>query len=130
MGARKKALVIDDDESFGMLMEAMLEDYFEVTRLTDASVAIKTVLAGKPDVILTDVMMPNVSGIEVLRELAADPETRAIPVMVLTGSHFNSSTEELFRQEGNVKGFLSKTMPLTMLLDRVLKFCPAEKGGE
>ena len=73
----------------------------------------------KPDIILMDVMMPKVSGIEMLRLLLSEEDARKIPVLVLTGSHFNASTENLFRQEGNVKGFLSKTTPIDLIVSAV-----------
>lgn len=126
MAEKKRIIVIDDDQDFSMLMQCLLEDRFEVTQLSDGLEAVKKAASEKPDLIMTDVMMPGISGIEVLRTLAMEEETRGIPVLVLTGSHFNPSTEQLFKQEGNVRGFLSKTLPLELILQRVVKIC----GGQ
>lgn len=119
MENKKKILVVDDTPSFCQLLQCAFEDEYDVVIAEDGAACVKAAAALKPDIILTDVMMPNVSGIELLRMLLSDEDTRKIPVLVLTGSHFNESTENLFRQEGNVKGFLSKTTPIDLVVSAV-----------
>jgi CheY-like chemotaxis protein len=119
MGERKKILVVDDNPSFAQLVQCAFEDNYDVTVATDGAAGIKTAAVLKPDIILTDVMMPNTSGIEMLRMLLGDADTRRIPVIVFTGTHFNNSVENLFKQEVNVKGFLSKTTPVDVIITTV-----------
>ncbi|MDD5210620.1 MAG: hypothetical protein PHV36_14620 [Elusimicrobiales bacterium] len=57
---------------------------------------------------MMDVMMPNISGIEMTRMPVAEEETRNIPIIVLTGSHLDKGTTTIFKQERNVRHFLSK----------------------
>lgn len=109
---KKKILVVDDNENFSQLLQCALEDEFDVSTASDGLEGVKA--AGKllPDLILMDVMMPNVSGIEMARMLQAEEETKGIPLIVLTGSHMDKGVPDLFKQERNVKLFLSKTTPV------------------
>ena len=74
-------------------------------------------------------MMPDVGGIEVLRELQTDDETRNIPVLVITGTYFDKSMSELFRQESNCYEFMSKTAEMSYLRKKVEEII-AKKTGE
>lgn len=60
----------------------------------------------RPKVVLLDLRLPKVSGIEVLRRLKADPRTRAIPVVVLTSSRQDVDLQECYRLGAN--GYVSK----------------------
>jgi len=67
-----------------------------------------------------DVMMPNISGLEMLIILLSDDETKNIPVIVCTASHFDPSTEMVFKLENNVKGFLRKPCPVNILKQQIM----------
>ena len=80
-----KVLVVDDTPDMAMLMMRAVEDQgHEVSVAGDGRFALQMVSAERPDVILLDIMMPRMSGIEVLRELKANAELRAIPVILVT----------------------------------------------
>lgn len=104
----KKVLLVDDDADFSGLLRLSMEAEFAVFTASDGREGIKMAASLKPDLILMDVMMPNISGIELARMLNAEEETRKIPLIVLTASHADNGVPELFRQESNVKRFLSK----------------------
>lgn len=112
MGNRKKILVVDDNQNFSQLLECALEDDFTVFTAEDGEAGLKKASEILPDLILMDVMMPKMAGIELARLLTAEEETRSIPVIVLTGSNMDKGTPELFKQERNVRHFLSKTAPI------------------
>lgn len=116
---KKKILIVDDNPAFGQMIEMGLSEEFEIVRAFDGEEGLTMALAEKPDLILMDVMMPKVSGIEMLRNLLSDPDTRVIPVLVLTASQFDPSTRTLFEQESNVRGFLQKPCGLDMLHQRI-----------
>lgn len=109
---RKKVLVVDDDPDFRLLLECALEGEFEVFAALDGREGRELAAKVAPDIILLDVMMPGISGIELARMLVAEEETRDIPIIVLTASHAGKGVPELFRQERNVRGFLSKITPI------------------
>ncbi|HBB66701.1 MAG TPA: hypothetical protein DCZ93_05260 [Elusimicrobia bacterium] len=121
MGNRKKVLVVDDNQNFSQLLQCALEDDFEVFTAEDGRVGAKKAAEILPDIILTDVMMPDIAGIELTRMLVAEEETRDIPVIVLTGSRLDKGTPELFKQERNVRHFLSKTTPVMEIVSIVKK---------
>lgn len=121
MSDRKKVLVVDDNQNFSQLLQCALEDDFEIFSAADGLEGVKKATEVRPDIILMDVMMPNVSGIEMSRMLVAEEETRDIPIIVLTGSHLDKGTPALFKQEKNVRHFLSKATPVMEIVDIVRK---------
>ena len=80
-----KVLVVDDNPDMAKLMMRAVEDQgHEVFVAGDGQFALQMASAERPDVILLDIMMPRMSGIEVLRRLKANTELRAIPVILVT----------------------------------------------
>ena len=110
--AKKKILVVDDNVNFSQLLQCALEDDFEITTAADGLEGVKMAGELRPALIMLDVMMPKVSGIEMTRMLQAEEETKDIPLIVLTASHADKGVPDLFRQERNVKLFLSKDTPI------------------
>lgn len=116
----KLMLIIDDNVEF----RTMISDYFTDLEYTveiagDGREGLAKARAIRPDIILLDVMMPDIGGIEVLRSLQTEDETRVIPVLVITGTFFDKSMSELFRQESNCREFMSKTVELSYLEKKV-----------
>ncbi len=89
----KKILTIEDDNTFGtVLVESLKDEGFSVERIAeggDAAIA----LAKKfmPDLIVSDIMLPKLSGVETLRKLKADPLTSGIPVIMLSSLEHDES---------------------------------------
>lgn len=109
---KKKVLVVDDNVNFSQMLQCALEDDFEVTTAADGLEGMRLAGELRPALIMLDVMMPNVSGIEMARMLQAEDETKDIPLIVLTGSHADKGVPDLFKQERNVRLFLSKAVPV------------------
>jgi len=116
---RLKVLVVDDNVTFLQLAEMALAADHDVITASDGQEGMERAMKHRPDVILMDVMMPRVSGLEMLRMLLAEEETRGIPVIIMTASHFDPSTEQVFKQEMNVKGFLQKPCPVDVLKEAI-----------
>ena len=116
MANKIRVLVVDDNLNFLQLAQMALgTDDYEVHTATDGRDGFDQARLVKPDIILMDVMMPRVSGLELMRLLLADDEVKGIPILVMTASHFDPSTEQIFKQETNVKGFLQKPCPVDEL---------------
>jgi CheY-like chemotaxis protein len=118
-------LIIDDNVEF----RTMVSDYFTDLEFTveiagDGREGLAKAKAIRPDIILCDVMMPDIGGIEVIRNLQSDDDTRNIPVLVITGSFFDKNMSELFRQESNCREFMSKTVELSYLQKKVESLLP------
>ncbi len=92
-------LIVDDEPHIRLLLEQTLDELedhdIELTTATNGQEALDAVAAGAPDLILLDVMMPLVNGFDVCRTLKGDPETRSIPIMMLT-----AKGQDLDRQAG------------------------------
>ncbi|PYR89072.1 MAG: response regulator [Acidobacteria bacterium] len=91
-----RILVVEDDKFLRRACEASLRQRgFEVTSATEGDEGLRMARTEPyPDIVLLDLLMPKLPGIEVLRALRADPATAAIPVLILS----NSSREEDKRQ--------------------------------
>jgi response regulator RpfG family c-di-GMP phosphodiesterase len=84
-------LLVDDDAGLRELLRTTFEGFeVEVEEAADAADAAARVAATRPDVIVLDVMMPGIDGLEYCRRLKADPATRDIGVVLLTGSEGGS----------------------------------------
>jgi two-component system, chemotaxis family, chemotaxis protein CheY len=82
-----RILVIDDDATMRQLLRmhlAALQHSVEVA--ADASEAIRSILARTPDLIISDLNMPYMDGLELLKALRGDDITKAVPVIMITGS--------------------------------------------
>ena len=84
---RKKALVVDDNKDALMLEKILFEEVgFEVLEAQSASGGIGIARKEKPDVIIMDMRLPDMGGIEAARILRQDKETGCLPILFATGS--------------------------------------------
>jgi CheY-like chemotaxis protein len=82
-----RLLIVDDSPTVLSLLQLVFEgDNYEVATARDGMEGLEKVRHWKPDLIVTDSVMPNIDGFELLRILKSDPATREIPVIMLTGS--------------------------------------------
>jgi putative two-component system response regulator len=104
---RSRVLVADDTESIRSLFERLLTaDGHEVISAADGAAALDAVQRHRPDVIVLDVTMPFVDGLEVCRRLKADPDTRLTPVVLVTGQ--TGLDDRIKGIEAGADEFLSK----------------------
>ncbi len=89
---KDKLLVIDDDEVSRYLLRSMLaQTRFRVMEAESGEEGLRKSVEDVPDVIVLDIVMPDVQGFEVLRRLKADPRTAAIPVIIYTSKTLTDS---------------------------------------
>jgi PleD family two-component response regulator len=82
---RGNLLLVDDTPNNLRLLSAMLtEQGYEVRRVVNGQMALKTAQANPPDLILLDIKMPDMNGYEVCQRLKVDPVTRDIPVIFIS----------------------------------------------
>lgn len=85
MSEGKKILIVDDDLTLREMYEERLKfDGYVVIGASDGEEALKKAAEEMPDLILLDIMMPKMNGIDVFNRLRADESTKKIPVIVLT----------------------------------------------
>lgn len=81
-----KILVVDDEASIISMMKTSIElAGYEVVTASNGREALESVATERPDVVVMDVMMPEMDGFQALEKLKANPDTSHIPVVMLTG---------------------------------------------
>lgn len=99
----RSALVVDDDVfMLSALAELLEEDGFDVQTATNGFSALRRAIEARPSVILLDLMLPERSGAELLDDLRADPATRYLAVVLVTGFAERLTDVELTQFDGVV----------------------------
>lgn len=110
---RKRILVVDDEPGITRMLKRNLEDTgnYEVLGINNAATALAFAREFKPDLILLDVMMPQVSGDELASQIQAHPELEHIPIVFLTAL---ATPGEVSEHHGLIGGlpFLAKPVDL------------------
>lgn len=104
----KKVLIAEDEQNIASLIEDWLSNTYEVTVALNGKAALQKVKWEKPHAILMDIVMPDMSGYEVVRALQGDIETKGIPIIAMTAKAYDDSTVSLIKNEPNVLGFINK----------------------
>jgi CheY-like chemotaxis protein len=115
-----RLVVADDDEGIRTLIVAALKGY-AVLEADGGATALTLVRQEQPDLVVLDVQMPDLDGLEVVRVLAADPVTAAIPVIVCSGA--GPAVQRAATQERTVCAFVAKPFTVRTLratVDQVL----------
>jgi len=113
-----RVLVVDDILANVRLLEAKLAaEYFEVVTAMNGLDALDAVQRSKPDIILLDVMMPGIDGIEVCLRLKANPATQHIPVIMVTA--LDQPEDRLRGLRAGADDFLTKPVSDISLFCRV-----------
>ena len=121
---RAKVLVAEDEQDIASLIEDWLSEIYDVTVALNGKTAVQKAVWHQPQVILLDVVMPDMGGYDVVRLLQGTPQTKGIPVVVMTAKNFDDSTIKMIKAEGNVYGFLNKPFKpseLIKMLEVVIK---------
>lgn len=122
-----KVLIADDHPQGAELIEAYLEGTgWEVKIAVDGEETVRLVREWNPDVVLLDVMMPKLSGFEVCKRLRADPETKALPVLMITALDQSSDVERAV--DAGTNDFLTKPINKTDLVLRIRAILLARAG--
>lgn len=118
--SEKKIMVFDDDDSILHLLKFSLEtEGFQVKTGRDGNNIQKKAADYKPDLIVSDLMMPGGGGYEVLRLLQGDDITRKVPVIMVTGFSMDPSTKAMIQQEPNLAGFFEKPIRTERLVKKI-----------
>jgi CheY-like chemotaxis protein len=127
MPRRGEVFVIDDDDDTRNTVVAVLQDEGYTVRSSNNGRDALAVLAGStaPDLVLLDLMMPVMSGWEVLQEMARTPHLASLPVVVFTAAGSSLAGDNTL-----TKPILRKPIDIDLLLDMVRSYCEAGHAGE
>jgi CheY-like chemotaxis protein len=114
---RPTVLIVDDTPDNITLLSTLLKDKYNTKVATNGATALQIVATSRVDLVLLDIMMPEMDGFETCRRLKADPQSSEIPVVFLTAKS-QPEDEELGRSVGAVD-FLRKPVNPAQLFVRV-----------
>lgn len=116
MGCR--VLVVDDSEVLRKIVGFNLtKEGFTVEEAKDGVEALEKMKSQKPDLVILDIMMPNLNGFEVLKRMRSDPEMSNVPVIILTAKGGESDAKTALQYGAN--GFLTKPFSPLKLIEEV-----------
>ena len=100
-------LVVDDSRTVRNLLQRMLrQGGFETLEAQDGKTAVEQAEAHVPDLIIMDVVMPGMNGFQATRKIRKTPETRAIPIIIMSGNE--AATEEFWVIRIGANDFMAK----------------------
>ena len=111
-------IIVEDDLTLANIYKKSLEEGGHLAEIVSDVEAVNTIKSKKPQLVLLDILMPNINGLDILRELKADPANADIPVLMLTNIAENESIAKGL--EYGALGYLlkSETTP-NLILSRV-----------
>jgi twitching motility two-component system response regulator PilH len=110
-------LIVDDSPTEVHVMKTALERHgFQTASAADGAEAIQKAKAMKPDLIFMDVVMPGVNGFQATRKLTADPETREIPVIMVTSK--DQETDRIWGMRQGAVDYLVKPVSPDQLIQK------------
>jgi DNA-binding response OmpR family regulator len=116
--AEPTVLVVEDDPTILQLLEVNFDmEGFGVLKAVDGQDGLERALATAPDIIVSDVMMPRMSGLEMVIALKADPTTKSIPVILLSAKAQSSDVSTGIEAGADV--YMTKPFEPLELIDKV-----------
>lgn len=117
-GMAKKVLVVEDDVLNRMFYKAVLEELgYEVVNVHDGALVLAEVSRFRPDVITMDIQLPSISGLELIKRLQLDQQTRAIPILAITA--FAGRGEEARIRRAGARGYIAKPVSIARLTSEI-----------
>lgn len=119
--AKKKILIVEDEESLLKLESILLTSKgYEVRGVANGQAALEAIAEEKPDLVLLDIMLPEIDGFEVCQRIKADPETQDLPVIMLTAK---KSREDMARGEKvGADWYITKPFKSAMVIETIQRF--------
>ena len=114
---RKTVLIVDDTPDNITLLAGLLKDRYNTKVATNGATALQIVASSQVDLILLDIMMPEMDGFETCRRLKADPASSAIPVIFLTAK--SQPEDEAMGRSVGAAEFLRKPVSPPVLFEHV-----------
>jgi two-component system, cell cycle response regulator DivK len=117
----KTVLIVEDNELNMKLFRDLLEAHgYQTSGTSNGVEALDLVRKMRPDLILMDIQLPQVSGLEVTRWIKDDPELRMIPVVAVTAFAMKGDEERI--REGGCEAYLSKPISVGKFIETVRRF--------
>lgn len=120
-GNAKTVLVVEDNDLNMKLFHDLLETQgYDILQTKDGMEALKMAREHQPDLILMDIQLPEVSGLEVTKWIKEDDNLKAIPVVAVTAFAMKGDEEKI--REGGCEAYIAKPISVSNFLDTVRRF--------
>jgi two-component system cell cycle response regulator DivK len=117
----KTVLIVEDNELNMKLFHDLLEAHgYEIVGTRDGVEVLDLARAHRPDLILMDIQLPKVSGLEVTKWIKNDPELQRIPVIAVTAFAMRGDEERIL--QGGCEAYLSKPISIARFMETVRRF--------
>ncbi|MBU0503526.1 MAG: response regulator [Candidatus Omnitrophota bacterium] len=127
MSDKKRILIVDDDETVLQSLKRLLEvSGFEVLALSSARDILRSIKSFKPDIILPDMLMPNLGGLEICQMLNDDKEIQGIPIIMISALSGYADIEKAYKL--GVVGYFTKPYDFSKLLQEINKVIASKEG--
>ncbi len=117
----KTVLIVEDNELNMKLFQDLLEAHgFETLQTKDGKQALQMAQEHRPDLIIMDIQLPEVSGLEVTSWIKSDENIKHIPIIAVTAFAMKGDEEKM--REGGCEAYIAKPISVTQFIDTVKKF--------
>ena len=118
---KKKVMIVEDNELNMRLFRDLLTAFgYQTVETRDGLAALEIAKREQPDLILMDIQLPHVSGLDVTRWMKADSETENIPIIAVTAFAMRGDEEKI--REGGCQAYLSKPISVASFIGAVKEF--------
>ena len=117
----KKVLIVEDNELNMKLFNDLLQAHgYNTLQVKDGRVVVETTRRMRPDLILMDIQLPEISGLEITKMLKADDDLRGIPVVAVTAFAMKGDEQKI--RNGGCDGYIAKPISVSSFLQTVSRF--------
>jgi len=120
---RKTILIVEDNDLNMKLFHDLLEAHgYRTVQTKDGMEALKLARLHRPDLILMDIQLPEVSGLEVTRWIREDADLKAIPIVAVTAFAMKGDEEKI--RQGGCEAYIAKPISISKFLETIESFLP------
>jgi len=116
---KKKILIVEDNPDLLKVLQLLLKDSFESIPVMKGAQAVDIATAERPDLILLDIVLPDMSGLEIARRMRQNPKTQSTPILAMTAKVSRIDEEDCILS--GCDDFIAKPFTFEQLLPRIEK---------
>ncbi len=118
--SKKTILLVDDSETILLFEKLMLQNEYQIITAKNGRIGLETAIKENPDLIVMDIMMPEMNGIESLQAMREAPETQKTPIIMATTKSEQARVESCYKYGCN--DYITKPIDKMELLTKVQKY--------
>ncbi|MSP68558.1 MAG: response regulator [Alphaproteobacteria bacterium] len=117
----KTVLIVEDNDlNLKLFRDLLMAHGYQSIQARDGSTVVAMVRQHMPDLIIMDIQLPGVSGLEITRQLKRDPELRMVPIVAITAFAMKGDEEKIL--EGGCEAYMAKPISVTKFMETVRSF--------